>query len=123
MLIAYENEAIAAQQKGEKVDYVVPDADDPDREPGRGHEEREASKAKDFVNFLYTPQAQKIFAVEGLPARVKAHARGATSSRRRSSSSRSRSSAAGRRSSTKFFDPDNSVMAAIEKGLGVSTSK
>ena len=38
VLLAYENEAILAQEKGEDLDYVVPDADDPDREPGRGDE-------------------------------------------------------------------------------------
>ena len=33
MLVSYENEAITAQQKGKEVDYVIPDADDPDPEP------------------------------------------------------------------------------------------
>ena len=36
VLIAYENEAITAQQKGEEVDYVIPGGHDPDPEPDRG---------------------------------------------------------------------------------------
>ena len=35
VLLAYENEAITAQQKGEDVDYVDPRRDDPDPEPDR----------------------------------------------------------------------------------------
>ena len=37
VLLAYENEAITAQQKGEEVDYVIPDRDHPDPEPDCGH--------------------------------------------------------------------------------------
>ena len=40
--LSYENEAIFAQQNGQPVDYTVPDSDDPDREPGRGHLEQQA---------------------------------------------------------------------------------
>ena len=35
VLLAYENEAIFAQQNGQAIDYIVPDVDDPDREPRR----------------------------------------------------------------------------------------
>ena len=38
VLLAYENEAITAQQKGQDVDYVVPRRHDPDPEPDRGHD-------------------------------------------------------------------------------------
>src|SRR3712207_6049414 len=66
VLLGYENEAILAQQKGEELDYVVPDqtilienpvaattdADDPEL-------------AQAFVDFLYTEEAQRIFAGKG----------------------------------------------------------
>jgi sulfate transport system substrate-binding protein len=66
VLISYENEAIFAQQAGQPIEYIVPDAtilienaiattltgDSP-----------EASKA--FVDFLYTPEAQRIFGEHG----------------------------------------------------------
>ena len=38
VLIGYENEAIQAQDEGIELEYVHSRADDPDREPGRGHD-------------------------------------------------------------------------------------
>lgn len=69
-LINYENEVILAQQKGEKVDYVVPDVnisiDNPiavvDKNVDK-HGTREA--AEGFVKFLYTPEAQQEFVKVG----------------------------------------------------------
>ncbi|AFZ22890.1 sulfate/thiosulfate-binding protein [Cylindrospermum stagnale PCC 7417] len=65
-LINYENEIILAQQKGEKVDYVVPDVnisiDNPiavvDKNVDK-HGNREV--AEGFIKFLYTPEAQQEF--------------------------------------------------------------
>ncbi|MBD2387308.1 sulfate ABC transporter substrate-binding protein [Cylindrospermum sp. FACHB-282] len=65
-LINYENEIILAQQKGEKVEYVVPDVnisiDNPiavvDKNVDK-HGNREV--AEGFVKFLYTPEAQQEF--------------------------------------------------------------
>ncbi|BAZ48883.1 thiosulfate-binding protein [Nostoc sp. NIES-4103] len=65
-LINYENEVILAQQKGEKVDYIVPDVnisiDNPiavvDKNVDK-HGTREVAEA--FVKFLYTPEAQQEF--------------------------------------------------------------
>ncbi|MBC1238424.1 sulfate ABC transporter substrate-binding protein [Nostoc sp. 2RC] len=66
VLINYENEVILAQQKGEKVDYVIPDVnisiDNPiavvDKNVDK-HGTREV--AEGFVKFLYTPEAQQEF--------------------------------------------------------------
>ncbi|MHC0066794.1 sulfate ABC transporter substrate-binding protein [Nostoc sp. UIC 10890] len=66
VLINYENEVILAQQKGEKVEYVVPDVnisiDNPiavvDTNVDK-HGNREV--AEGFVKFLYTPEAQQEF--------------------------------------------------------------
>jgi sulfate transport system substrate-binding protein len=69
-LINYENEIILAQQKGEKVTYVIPDVnisiDNPiavvDKNVDK-HKNREVAEA--FVKFLYTPEAQQEFAKVG----------------------------------------------------------
>jgi sulfate/thiosulfate transport system substrate-binding protein len=69
-LINYENEIILAQQKGEKVDYVIPDVnisiDNPiavvDKNVDK-HGTREVAEA--FVKYLYTPEAQQEFAKVG----------------------------------------------------------
>jgi sulfate transport system substrate-binding protein len=66
-LINYENEIILAEQKGEKVNYVIPDVnisiDNPiaivDKNVDK-HGTREVAEA--FVKFLYTPEAQQEFA-------------------------------------------------------------
>uniref|UniRef100_A0A8J6ZUL7 Sulfate ABC transporter substrate-binding protein n=1 Tax=Desmonostoc muscorum LEGE 12446 TaxID=1828758 RepID=A0A8J6ZUL7_DESMC len=65
-LINYENEVILAKQKGEKVDYVVPEVnisiDNPiavvDKNVDK-HGTREV--AEGFVKYLYTPEAQQEF--------------------------------------------------------------
>ncbi|MBN3945638.1 MAG: sulfate ABC transporter substrate-binding protein [Nostoc sp. NMS7] len=65
-LINYENEIILAQQKGQKIDYVVPDVnisiDNPiavvDKNVDK-HGTREV--AEGFVKYLYTPEAQQEF--------------------------------------------------------------
>ncbi|MFN6563148.1 MAG: sulfate ABC transporter substrate-binding protein [Nostoc sp. ChiSLP01] len=66
VLINYENEVILAKQKGEKVDYVIPDVnisiDNPiavvDKNVDK-HGTREV--AEGFVKYLYTPEAQEEF--------------------------------------------------------------
>lgn len=66
VLINYENEVILAQQKGEKVDYIVPDVnisiDNPiavvDKNVDK-HGTREV--AEGFVKYLYSPEAQQEF--------------------------------------------------------------
>ncbi|MGI0492505.1 sulfate ABC transporter substrate-binding protein [Alkalinema pantanalense CENA528] len=69
-LVNYENEVILAKQKGEKVDFVVPEVnisiDTPvtviDKNVDK-HGTREAAEA--FVKFLFTPDAQREFAKVG----------------------------------------------------------
>jgi sulfate/thiosulfate transport system substrate-binding protein len=69
-LINYENEIILAQQKGEKVNYTIPDVnvsiDNPiaviDKNVDK-HGTREVAEA--FVKFLYEPEAQEEFAKLG----------------------------------------------------------
>ncbi|AKG24030.1 sulfate ABC transporter substrate-binding protein [Calothrix sp. 336/3] len=69
-LINYENEIILAQQKGEKVNYVIPEVnvsiDNPialvDKNVDK-HGNREVAQA--FVEYLFTPEAQEEFAKVG----------------------------------------------------------
>jgi sulfate/thiosulfate transport system substrate-binding protein len=66
VLVGYENEAILAQQQGEDIDYIVPDQTLLIQNPVAVDNESENSdKAKAFVDFLYTPKAQEIFAGKG----------------------------------------------------------
>src|SRR5215211_4673057 len=72
VLLSYENEAILAQQNGEDVDYVVPDETILIENPvGVVNESQDVDKAKAFVDFLYTPEAQAIFVGKGYRPVVK----------------------------------------------------
>jgi sulfate/thiosulfate-binding protein len=68
--ITYENEVLVAQQKGEKMDLVIPHSsiliENPialvDKYVDK-HGNRKVVEA--FINFLFTPEAQKVFADTG----------------------------------------------------------
>jgi sulfate/thiosulfate-binding protein len=66
VLLGYENEAILAQQKGEELDYIVPDQTLLIENPvAVVNESKEPELAQSFVDFLYTPEAQEIFVGNG----------------------------------------------------------
>lgn len=69
--ITYENEVLVAQKAGEKMDLVIPSSSILIENPialidasVEKHGNRKAVEA--FIAFLYTPEAQKIFAENGL---------------------------------------------------------
>jgi sulfate/thiosulfate transport system substrate-binding protein len=66
VLIAYENEAILARDKGEELDYVVPDEtiliENPIAVVGEGNK---AKSAQAFVDFARSPEAQRLFGEAG----------------------------------------------------------
>jgi sulfate/thiosulfate-binding protein len=66
VLIAYENEAITAQQKGEPLEYVVPDQTILIENPvAVVTESVNPEKATEFIAFLRTPEAQRVFGEKG----------------------------------------------------------
>jgi len=66
VLLGYENEAILAQQSGEELDYIVPDETILIENPlAVVNESQNLETAEAFVDFLYTKEAQQIFADTG----------------------------------------------------------
>ena len=66
VLLAYENEAITAQQKGEEVDYVVPDGTILIQNPiAVVTDSEDPETAQAFVDFARDTEAQKIFGEKG----------------------------------------------------------
>jgi sulfate/thiosulfate transport system substrate-binding protein len=66
VMLAYENEAITAQQKEQPVDYTVPDSTILIENPiAVVSKSRNATAAKAFVDYLRTADAQQIFADKG----------------------------------------------------------
>jgi sulfate/thiosulfate transport system substrate-binding protein len=121
VLLAYENEAITAQQKGEDLEYVVPDETILIQNPiAPTTESKNPEAAKAFVDFVRTPEAQKIFVAKGYrpvlasendpqkfpdpPGLFKIDRFGGWS-----------------KVNDEFFDPDKGSVAEIERSLGVST--
>jgi sulfate/thiosulfate-binding protein len=120
VLLAYENEAIFAQQKGQDIDYVVPDSTILIENPAAvTTSTKNPEQAKAFLDFVHTPEAQKIFAENGYRPVID----GVDSPYDFPTPSGLFSIAdlGGWPDVTaKFFDPKGSVMADVEAGIGVS---
>jgi sulfate/thiosulfate transport system substrate-binding protein len=120
VLIAYENEAITAQNADIDLDYVIPDQTILIQNPAAVTKDAPPA-AQDFLDWLITPEAQKIYASKGyrsvLPDQVdkstypdpqklfKIDEFGGWS-----------------KVNDEFFDPEKGSVADIERDLGVSTA-
>ena len=119
VLISYENEAITAKQKGEKLEYVIPDETILIENPIAATTSA-GDTAKAFIEYVTSAPAQRIFAAKGYrsvidelvdeqaypePAKLFDITRlGGWDSVMK-----------------EFFDPKDSVMQRIEASLGVGT--
>ena len=72
VLISYENEAILARQSGEDFDYVVPDVDPADREPGCGAQGRQP-QGEGVPGLRAQPGRSGGVRQEGLPSGDRGH--------------------------------------------------
>ena len=123
VLIAYENEAITAQEKGLDVEYVVPDETILIQNPlAVAAKSKAPAKAKAFADWLRGEEAQRIFADKGYrsvrPALVDA-------ARYPKPETLFTIDDLGGwdEVNAKFFDPEGGSVAEIERDLGVSTAK
>jgi sulfate transport system substrate-binding protein len=122
VLISYENEAILAQDNSEPVDYVVPDSTILIQTPAAVSSDG-GDTAKAFLDFVYTPEAQKIFAETGYRPVVGKVLEQYRDKFPTPSDLFTIDDVGGwDEVMTKFFDPDESVMQEIEQSLGVPTS-
>jgi sulfate/thiosulfate transport system substrate-binding protein len=119
VLLSYENEAITAQQKGEEVDYVVPEETILIENPVAVTNDAPQS-ATDFVTFLYSDEAQRIFGEKGYRPVVKSVA---DQFDYETPATLFTIQDFGGWGTVKdeFFDPENGIVAEIEMSLGVST--
>lgn len=122
VLLTYENEAIAAQLAGQKLQYVIPRStiliENPVAVTTSSSNKDEANR---FVRFLKTPAAQQVFAERGYRPVVK----GVLEANRKKFPVRPGQFTIEQlglggwtRVQKDFFDPDTGVMAAIEKKVG-----
>ena len=119
VLISYENEAITAQQKGEDVEYVLPEQTILIENPVAVTSDAPQT-ANEFVKFLYSDEAQKIFGEKGYRPVVKSVADQFDYETPQTLFTIQDFGGWGT-VKDKFFDPENGVVAKIEMSLGVST--
>jgi sulfate transport system substrate-binding protein len=119
-MIAYENDAIFAQQNGQALDYTVPDSTILIENPVAVlKDSAHPTQAKAFLDFLYTPAAQKIYAENGYRPVVQGV--GGPSFPTPPKLFTIADLGGWTKVSKDFFDPTTGVMAGIEQGIGVST--
>jgi len=122
VLLGYENEAILAQQKGEDIDYVVPDQTILIENPlAATTEAKDPELAKAFVDFLYTPEAQGIFVDKGYRPVVK-DTPGADKFPEPADLFDITKFGGWDKVNTDFFDPEDGIVAKIFQNQGKSTA-
>ena len=122
VLLGYENEAILAQQKGEDIDYVIPDETLLIENPiAVVNESKDPKLAQSFVDFLYTPEAQEIFASTGYRPVVEG-TKGADKFPTPETLFEITKFGGWDKVNTEFFDPEGSVVADIFQSQGKSTA-
>ena len=121
-ILAYENEAIFAQQAGQEIDYTVPPATILIENPvAVVKNSQHPTEAQAFLKFLYSEQGQKIFVENGYRP-VADNIQGAhfpTPAKLFTISDLGGWTAVNK----EFFDPSAGVMADVERSIGVSVEK
>ena len=122
VMIAYENDAIFAQQKGAAIDYIVPPStiliENPDAVTSNA---KNPDAAKAFLSFLYTPAAQELFVKNGYRP-VLPNIPGADKFPKPSGLFDISKFGGWSTVNAKFFDPKKSIMQEVEASIGVSSS-
>jgi sulfate transport system substrate-binding protein len=121
VLIAYENEAITAQQKGEEVDYTIPDGTILIQNP-IAVVEGASAKASKFVEFTRSDEAQKIFAEKGYRS-IKENLVDKSTYPTPKNQFTIDDLGGWPAVNREFFDPEGSVMASINQDQGFPTEK
>jgi sulfate/thiosulfate-binding protein len=121
VLLSYENEAIAAQEAGEDVDYVIPDDTILIQTPIAATVDA-GPEAQDFVDYLYTDEAQQAWADAGYRPVSKAVFDQNKDKFPTPPGLFTIDDLGGwDKVNAEFFDPEGSIVQGIEKELGVAT--
>jgi len=119
--LSYESEAINAQKAGQPVDYTIPSStiliENPIAVTKNSQHKKEAQA---FLDFLYTPQAQRIWADSGYRPVVTGVATGKFPT---PSELFTITDLGGwTKVAKEFFDPTNGLMVGVEKSIGVTVT-
>jgi sulfate/thiosulfate transport system substrate-binding protein len=121
VLLSYESEAIKAQDAGEEVDYVVPDDTLLIETPAATTTDA-STQAEDFLTYLWTPEAQQLWADDGYrPVDKSVLAKNEDTFPVPPGLFDIDSLGGWEEVNTEFFDPETGSVAEIQSDLGVST--
>ena len=125
VLISYENEAITAQKKGQKVDYVIPDQTISIENPiAVVSKSSHTKQAKAFVDFALSTPAQQVFADWGYrPVDQAVFDENKAKFPTPKGLFTIDDLGGWSKVNDEFFDPDKGSVAEIEQAAGVSTAK
>src|SRR5690242_335870 len=122
VLLDYESDAKLAQSQGKPVFYLIPKATLQIETPLAAVNGSNYAAAKQFVNWLYTPAAQTIWAQNGFRSVVPGvEKKFAAQFPPRPQLFKIGYVGGWDRVDTRFFDPTHGIVAKIEQSLGVST--
>ncbi len=125
VLISYENEAITAQKKGQKVDYVIPDQTISIENPiAVVSKSSHQQQAKAFVQYALSAAGQQKFADWGYrPVDQGVFDKNKQEFPTPKGLFTVRDLGGWSKINDEFFDPDKGSVAKIEQAAGVSTAK
>ncbi len=122
VLIDYESDAKLAQSQGKPVYYLIPKATLQIETPVAAVKGSNYAAAQQFVNWLYTPAAQTIWAQNGFRSVVPSvEKKFLKQFPPRPQLFKIGYVGGWDKVDTQFFDPTNGIVAKIEQSLGVST--
>jgi sulfate transport system substrate-binding protein len=118
VMLAYENEMIAAQQKGQKVDYVIPPQTILIENPAAvTTETKHAKQANAFLQFLWSTTAQRLFGQKGYRP-VRKDVLSAFHFKQPKKLFDIRTFGGWPKVDKEFFDPTNGIVTQIERKKG-----
>jgi sulfate/thiosulfate-binding protein len=121
VLLSYESDALEAQEAGEDIDYVVPDDTILIETPAATTNDA-STQAQDFLTYLWTPEAQQLWADGGYrPVDKSVLAKNKGKFPVPPGLFDIASLGGWEKANPEFFDPENGSVAQIEKDLGVAT--
>jgi sulfate transport system substrate-binding protein len=123
VLLSYESDAIEAQSAGEDVEYVVPDDTILIETPAATTTDA-STQAQDFLEYLWTPKAQQLWADGGyrpVDQSVLAKNEDKFPVPPGLFTVDDPSIGGWEKANSEFFDPEGGSVAKIEEDLGVST--
>lgn len=122
VLLDYESDAKLAQAQGKPIYYLIPKATLQIETPVAAVNSSNKAAAQQYVNWLFTPAAQTIWAENGFrPVVLSVLRKYAKQFPPRPQLFKIGYVGGWDRVNTQFFDPTNGIIAKIEQSLGVTT--